>query len=245
MVHVVGRSGAEQWNRVARLLQAGQPVTMSVDVQASFHDDDLQGHDIVGEIPGGDPVLSDQLVMLGAHFDSWHPGTGSTDNGIGSAVVMEAARLLKSLPQPPRRTIRIALWTGEEQGLLGCAPGFATPTGRGTAPAGGGQAWALQRGQRHRRHPRLPQGNGNIAPCSTPGLPFADKVKTSPRRTPAAPTTWRVDAGLLAQFIEDRWSTDPDPPLQRHRAARRHMKLNAAVVAAFVYLTANRPELLP
>ena len=110
---------AEQWNRVARLLQQGQTVRMSVDVQARFHDEDLQGHNVVGEIPGSDPKLRDEVVMLGAHFDSWHPGTGATDNGAGSAVVMEAARLLRSLGRPPRRTIRVALWTGEEQGLLG------------------------------------------------------------------------------------------------------------------------------
>lgn len=110
---------AEQWNRVARLLQQGQPVRMSVDVQARFHDEDLQGYNVVGEIPGTDPELREELVMLGAHFDSWHPGTGATDNGIGSAVVMEAARLLCSLDRAPRRTIRVALWTGEEQGLLG------------------------------------------------------------------------------------------------------------------------------
>ena len=110
---------AEQWNRIARLLQQKQPVQMSVDVQATYYDDDLQGYNVVGEIPGTDPALRDQLVMLGAHFDSWHPATGTTDNGIGSAVVMEAARLLQSLPERPRRTIRVALWTGEEQGLLG------------------------------------------------------------------------------------------------------------------------------
>ena len=110
---------AEQWNRVARLLQQKQPVQMSVDVKATFYDDDLQGYNVVGEIPGTDPALKDELVMLGAHFDSWHPATGTTDNGIGSAVVMEAARLLQSLPDKPRRTIRVALWTGEEEGLLG------------------------------------------------------------------------------------------------------------------------------
>ena len=110
---------AEQWNRVARLLQQGQHVKMTVDVQARFYDEDLQGYNVVGEIPGSDPVLGEQLVMLGAHFDSWHPGTGATDNGVGSAVVMEAARLLRSLGRAPRRTIRVALWTGEEQGLLG------------------------------------------------------------------------------------------------------------------------------
>src|SRR5205085_9602908 len=74
---------------------------------------------IIGEIPGSDPQLKDEVVMIGAHFDSWHSGTGATDNGAGSGVMLEAMRLLETLDLKPRRTIRIGLWTGEEQGLLG------------------------------------------------------------------------------------------------------------------------------
>ncbi len=109
----------EQFNRIARLVEKGEEVRLRVDAKTTFYDDDLQGYDIVGEIPGTDPALANELVMLGGHFDSWHPGTGTTDNGIGSAVAIEAARILEALDRPPRRTIRIALWTGEEQGLLG------------------------------------------------------------------------------------------------------------------------------
>jgi carboxypeptidase Q len=109
----------EHYNRIARLLKHDVDVELAVEVQATFHDDDLTGRNVVAEIPGTDPELRDEIVMLGAHFDSWHAGTGATDNGSSSAVVMEAVRILKEIGFEPRRTIRVALWTGEEQGLLG------------------------------------------------------------------------------------------------------------------------------
>jgi hypothetical protein len=109
----------EHYNRIARLLQNEHKVEMRVEVQATFHDDDLTGRNVIAEIPGTDPDLKDEVVMLGAHFDSWHGGTGATDNGASSAVVMEAARILIDAGLKPRRTIRVALWSGEEQGLLG------------------------------------------------------------------------------------------------------------------------------
>ena len=108
---------AEPYNQILRLLDDGKPVELEVDVKARFHDDDLQAYDTVAEIPGTDKA--DELVMAGAHLDSWHAGTGATDNAAGSAVVMEAARILKALGVKPRRTLRFVLWTGEEQGYLG------------------------------------------------------------------------------------------------------------------------------
>lgn len=118
----------EQYNRVWRLLKQGVPVTMTVNLEAKFYEDDLRGYNTIAEIPGTD--LKDEVVMLGAHLDSWHSGTGATDNAAGSAVVMEAVRILQSVGLKPRRTIRVALWTGEEQGLLGSrgyvAKNFAT-----------------------------------------------------------------------------------------------------------------------
>ncbi len=109
----------EHYNRAARLVDKKVPVTLEVDVQTQFYDDDDKGYNTVAEIPGTDPKLKDQLVMLGGHMDSWHAGEGATDNGAGVAVAMEAVRLLKQLGIKPRRTIRVALWSGEEQGLLG------------------------------------------------------------------------------------------------------------------------------
>src|SRR4030095_8577146 len=97
--------------------QAGEAVKMNVDLAVEFYDADPMAYNTIAEIPGTD--LKDEVVMLGGHLDSWHSGTGATDNGAGVSVAMEAVRILKALNLQPRRTIRIALWTGEEQGLLG------------------------------------------------------------------------------------------------------------------------------
>ena len=106
----------EQWDRVARLLEQKTPVQLEINVKNNWADADEQ-YDTIAEIPGTDK--KDEVVMLGAHLDSWHTGTGATDNGAGSIVMMEAVRILTSLGVKPRRTIRIGLWSGEEQGLLG------------------------------------------------------------------------------------------------------------------------------
>jgi hypothetical protein len=106
---------AEHYNRVLRLLEKKQEVELELDVKATFHDGDGLSANTFAEIPG----TTDEVVMAGAHLDSWHAGTGATDNAAGSAVVMEAVRILKALDVKPRRTIRVALWSGEEQGLLG------------------------------------------------------------------------------------------------------------------------------
>lgn len=107
----------EQWDRIARLIERKTDVELELNVANTFYDDDPMQYNTVAEIPGTDK--KDELVMVGAHLDSWHSGTGATDNGAGSVVMMEAMRILKALDARPRRTIRIALWTGEEQGLLG------------------------------------------------------------------------------------------------------------------------------
>lgn len=107
----------EHYNRITRILAKGIPVKVEIDIKAAYHDEDLMAYNTVAEIPGTDK--KDELVMLGGHLDSWHGGTGATDNAAGVAVAMEAVRILKALGVQPRRTIRIALWSGEEQGLLG------------------------------------------------------------------------------------------------------------------------------
>ena len=108
---------AEHYNRLLHLAQRGEKMRMQIEVQAEYHTDDLIAYNTVAEIPGTD--LADELVMLGGHLDSWHGGTGATDNAAGVAVCMEAVRILKAAGLNPRRTIRVALWSGEEQGLLG------------------------------------------------------------------------------------------------------------------------------
>ena len=108
---------SEHWNRIARLLDQKKEVSLELNVANAFYDDDAMQYDTIAEIPGTDK--KDEVVMLGAHLDSWHAGTGATDNGAGSIVMMEAVRILKALDVKPRRTIRIGLWSGEEEGLLG------------------------------------------------------------------------------------------------------------------------------
>jgi hypothetical protein len=113
---------AEHYNMLARLLDNRVPVTLRVEVKSRLTTTDTNGYNVVAEIPGTDPRLRDQVVMAGAHLDSWHSALGAADNADGAAVLLETARILKAVGARPRRTIRIALWGGEEEGLLGsCA----------------------------------------------------------------------------------------------------------------------------
>jgi carboxypeptidase Q len=109
----------ENYGRVYRLLKANVPVTVEMDVETEFTGDHEHGFDTIAEIPGTDPKLADEVVMVGGHLDSWASGTGATDNGAGTIVTMEVMRILNALHVQPRRTIRAALWTGEEQGEFG------------------------------------------------------------------------------------------------------------------------------
>jgi hypothetical protein len=115
----------ESYGRLYRLTQAHAPCSVELDVETRFTGEHEHGFNTVAEIPGTDPKLKEQLVMVGGHLDSWIAGTGATDNGAGTIVAMEAVRILKTLDVKPRRTIRIALWTGEEQGLFG-SKGYVT-----------------------------------------------------------------------------------------------------------------------
>ena len=112
----------ESYGRVYRLLKANVPVSieLNVDTKSSTGDHE-HGFDTIAEIPGTDPKLKDEVVMVGGHLDSWASATGATDNGAGTVVAMEVMRILNALQVKPRRTIRVGLWTGEEQGLFGSA----------------------------------------------------------------------------------------------------------------------------
>ena len=138
----------EHYNRLIRMIEAGEKVKMSVDLAVEWQDADPMGYNTIAEIPGTD--LKDEIVMLGGHMDSWHAGTGATDNGAGCAVGMEAVRIIQALGLKPRRTIRIALWSGEEQGLLGSKSYVAQHFGQFETPPTGGA------------------GNGDEAPSPTP-----------------------------------------------------------------------------
>ena len=138
----------EHYNRLIRMIEAGEKVKMAVDLAVQWQDADPMGYNTIAEIPGSD--LKDEIVMLGAHMDSWHSGTGATDNGAGCAVGMEAVRIIQALGLKPRRTIRIALWSGEEQGLLGSRAYVAEHFGKFETPPTGGA------------------GNGNGTPSPSP-----------------------------------------------------------------------------
>ena len=109
----------EHYNNIIRLLQNRVPVTVRVNVQGRYFTQDTSGYNIIAELPGTDPRLRDEVVMIGAHLDSWHAATGATDNADGAATVLEAMRILTAVGAKPRRTIRVALWGGEEEGLYG------------------------------------------------------------------------------------------------------------------------------
>jgi carboxypeptidase Q len=122
----------EHYNRIARMIEAGEKVKMTVDLAVDWQDKDPMAYNTIAELPGSD--LKDEVVMLGGHLDSWHAGTGATDNGAGVAAAMEAVRILKALNLKPRRTIRVAFWTGEEQGLLGSKAYVAEHFGKMETP---------------------------------------------------------------------------------------------------------------
>ena len=162
----------EQYNRLARMIQAGEKVRMSVNLDAQFLEQDPMSYNTTAEIPGSD--LKDEVVMLGGHMDSWHGGTGATDNAAGVAVAMEAVRILKALSVQPRRTIRIALWSGEEQGLLGSRAYVKDHFGPVPAPT--------------------PAAAGTTAPDAAAAAVAEKTGKTPPKREAAAlATPFRVD----------------------------------------------------
>lgn len=169
----------EQFNRVVRMVQAGQTVKMAVNLKVTFHDDDEMAYNTIAEIPGTD--LKDEIVMIGAHIDSWQSGTGASDNAAGCAAVMEAVRIIKALDLKPRRTIRIGLWSGEEQGLYGSSEYVSKHLGTvegGRNAFGGFGAGGRRRGQNADGDPTTnpsdgpatrPAGRGDLAgPTSRP-----------------------------------------------------------------------------
>lgn len=124
----------EEYNLLARLAISGKPASLRVELRARSLEQERDSYNVIAEIPGADPSLRDQVVLLGAHLDSWHTAVGATDNADGAVAVMEAARIIRGLGVSPKRTIRIALWSGEEQGLLGArayvARHYGTPAAR-------------------------------------------------------------------------------------------------------------------
>jgi carboxypeptidase Q len=256
---------SENYGRIVRMLEKKVPVTMLVDIQNKFWDDDLYSFNIIGEIPGSDKVKSDEVVMLGGHFDSWQSGTGATDNGAGSAVMLEAIRILKATGLKMRRTVRIGLWTGEEQGLLGSRAYVkqhfgdrevedpATHLMKVTPEHAKLDAYYnIDNGTGKIRGVYL-QGNEMVAPIFNAWMvPFHDLgMTTLTIRNTGGTDHLSYDAvGLPGfQFIQDPMDYDTRTHHSNmdvyERIQEPDMKQMAVIVASFVYLTANRDEMMP
>jgi len=163
----------EHYNRLVRMIEQGEKLRMAVEIAVQFHDGDLMAYNTVAEIPGTD--LKDEIVMLGGHMDSWHSGTGATDNGAGVSCAMEAVRILKALDLKPRRTVRIGLWTGEEQGLLGSRAFVKEHYGRSPQSMFGGPPPAARSGAGN-----APSANGSTsADASSESAPKPEYAKFS------------------------------------------------------------------
>jgi carboxypeptidase Q len=246
----------EQYGRIWRTLEKKIPVTLTIDADNKFFDGDPNGFNIVGEIPGTDKA--DELVMVGAHFDSWHTGTGATDNAAGSAVMMEAMRILKASGVKLRRTVRIGLWGGEEEGLLGSKEyvkaHFADPATMQLKPehAKFDGYFNVDNGTGMIRGIYL-QGNESVAPIFQQWMePFKNLgMTTLTIRNTGGTDHLSYDAvGLPGfQFIQDEVEYDSRTHHSNmdvyERIQANDMMRNAVIVASFVYNTANRDEKLP
>jgi hypothetical protein len=246
----------EHYNRIARLIEKKLPVRIEVEVQAQFHEETSDSVNVVAEIPGGSK--RDELVIIGGHLDSWHVGTGATDNAAGCAVMMEVMRILKTLDLKMDRTVRLVLWGGEEQGLLGsrayAKEHFADIETMQVKPEHGKVSayYNLDNGTGKIRGVYL-QGNDMVRPIFDSWLsPFRDLGATtlSIRNTGGTDHLSFDEVGIPGfQFIQD--------PLE-YNSRTHHSNMDvydrlqpadlmeaAAIIASFVYHTANRAEMLP
>jgi len=249
---------AEHYGRIYRILEKGLPVTMDLDVENTFYSDELNSFTRVAELPGTDKA--DEVVMLGAHFDSWQAGTGATDNAAGSAVMMEAMRILKALDLPMRRTVRIGLWTGEEQGLIGSREYVTAHFGDRSTMAlrpdheNFSAYYNVDNGTGAIRGIYL-QGNSEVGGIFSQWMSVLNSDSLSvghiaPGNTGGTDHQSFDAVGLPGfQFIQDpvEYNTRTHHSSQDvyERIQELDMKHNAVTVAAFVYLTANRDEILP
>ena len=244
--------------RLIRLVEAGIPVEVEMETKTRFQSQDLKGYNVVAEIPGTDRKLKSEVVMLGGHIDSWHAATGATDNAAGVAVMMEAVRILKATGVKPRRTIRIALWGEEEQGLHGSRNyvknNFGDPATMKLLPAheklsayfnldnGGGKIRGI-----------YAQGNEAVAPIFAEWLkPFADLGATTVtlRNTGSTDHVAFDAVGLPGfQFIQDGLDYFPQTHHTNQdtydRLIADDLKQASVVVASFVYDAAMRDQKLP
>jgi carboxypeptidase Q len=247
----------EDFGRITRTLADGAPVELEFNIQNRIYPEGKTSFNTVAEIPGTDK--KDEVIMLGGHLDSWHSATGATDNAIGCAIMMEAARILKSIGVKPRRTIRVALWSGEEEGLLGSQayvkqhfgtfedprPEYATFDGYFNIDSGTGRVRGLS--------VFGPSEDGDIlrqvvAPFSDLGV--AGAIANKSRRLGGTDSTSFAQAGLPGigmgqdpiEYFTDTWHTNLDT---YERIIPEDVQKAAIVAAAAIYQLAMRDEMLP
>ncbi|MGI4020782.1 MAG: M28 family metallopeptidase [Janthinobacterium lividum] len=251
-------TSSEDYLRIVRLLKAGQKVEMEADIKTKFITNDLQGYNVVAEIAGTDKKLKDQVVMIGGHFDSWHSATGATDNAAGSAVMMEAMRILKAINFKPKRTIRIALWSSEEQGLFGSRNyvlnHFGDPKTMQlkTEQEKVSAYYNLDNGTGKIRGVFM-QGNETVAPIFKAWLePFKDLGATTLtiRNTGSTDHVSFDAVGIPGfQFIQDPMDyfarTHHSNQDTYDRLVEDDLKQAATIVASFVYNTSQREQMMP
>ncbi len=263
---------AEHYNRLVRMVQKEAHPKLEIDIETRYHDGDVNSFNIIAEIPGSD--LKDEIVMLGGHFDSWHAGTGATDNAIGCGVALEAVRILKAIDAKPRRTIRIALWTGEEQGLYGSRAYVADHFGSMQAPSRGGGGGDGGRGrptyelkaehEKFSSYFNLDNGTGKIRGIYLQGneavrpifrawlAPFADMGATTITSSNTGGTDHQSFDGIGLpgfQFIQDPVEYDTRTHHSSmdvyERIQEDDAKQASIIMASFVYQAATRDEKLP
>ena len=247
----------EDYGRISRIMADGTPVTLKINIQNKEYPEGTTAYNAIGEIPGTDK--KDEIVMLGGHYDSWHDATGATDNGIGSSMMLESARILAALHVKPRRTIRIALWSGEEEGLLGSLayvqqhfgsfenqkPEYAKLDAYFNIDSGTGK----------------PRGAGVFGPPAAADMvrdalmPFADwgfigALATDSRRTGGTDSTSFNNAGLpgigLAQDAFDYGSFTHHTNLDTYeRIYEEDVREGAVEIASAVYAIAMADQMVP
>ena len=250
----------EDYNRLVRMIKLGGKPRMTVEIDSQYHDEDPMGYNTIAEIPGSDPALKDEVVMLGGHLDSWHSGTGATDNGAGCAAVMEAARIIAASGLKPRRTIRVALWSGEEQGLFGSTNYVKQHLGekkngvltKGTDYDKLSAYYNLDNGTGKIRGVYT-QGNAAVRPFFAAWLaPFADLGATTLTLSNTGGTDHLPFDGIGLpgfQFIQDtvEYNSRTHHSNQDNfdRIQADDMKQSATIIAAFAYQTAMMDGKLP
>jgi carboxypeptidase Q len=247
----------EDYGRIARILADGTPVELKFNIENRTYPEGKTSYNTIAEIPGTDK--KDEIIMLGGHLDSWHSATGATDNAIGCAVMMEAARILKALGVKPRRTIRVALWSGEEEGLLGSQayvkehfgsfedpkPEFAKLDAYFNVDSGTGRIRGASIFGPAEDADILRQV---VAPFSDLGV--AGAISTKSRRVGGTDSTSFSNAGLAGvglgqdpiEYFLDTWHTNLDT---YERIIEEDAKKSSIVVAAMIYELAMRDEMLP